>query len=386
MTTDLKGRVNQVWIAVGLILAIAAFGLAYYFTRSSTTAPKPLVPANGQLVVVARVSIPSGTLITPGMLEVTRLKGVLPLNAYTSCQTLVGEACSTAAGVTAPKTTTQSSTLSYYAVVAISPNTVITQTLVSPNKVSQTPSFGNLNLPPGEVAIAIPLTSQQAVAGYLQAGDRIDIIASAANGNTNFSFEDIPVLGVGAPSTTASGGSSSASGGLVVLQVTRSQALGIEELEKSGSIYSVALRSAADYGHGYIPTTVSPADDYTQACTVGTKVNPIIEEDLQQAQAAVTAATKTYNLAQQQYNKANSTLQTLASNSPQQPAAKQLVLSDAATLAQDQFSLIEAQNEVTSDQSVLYCGATAAQSQSSASGYGSGSSQMMQNLFGFSIG
>ena len=90
MTTDLKGRVNQVWIAVGLICAIAAFGLAYYVTRASAAPPKPVVPANGYLVVVARVSIPSGTLITPGMLEVTRIKGVLPANAYTSCQTLVG--------------------------------------------------------------------------------------------------------------------------------------------------------------------------------------------------------------------------------------------------------------------------------------------------------
>ncbi len=386
MTTDLKGRVNQVWIAVGLICAIAAFGLAYYVTRASATPPKPVIPANGELVVVARVAIPSGTLITPGMLEVTRIKGVLPTNAYTSCQPLVGEACATAAGVAAPKTATQSTTLSYYAVVPIAPNTVITQSVVAPNKVAQTPSFGSLNLPPGDVAIAIPLSSQQAVAGYLQAGDRIDIIATAASGNTDFSFEDIPVLGIGAPTTTASGSASSAGGGLVVLQVTRSQALGIEELEKSGSIYSVALRSAADYGHGYIPTTVTPADEFTQACQVGTTVNPIIEEDLQQAQAAVAAATKTFTLAQRQYNKANSALQTLASNSPQQPAAKQLVLSDAATLAQDQFSLIQAQNEVSADQGVLYCGAKASQAQSSSSGYGSGSPQMMQNLFGFGIG
>ncbi|MDA8329956.1 MAG: hypothetical protein M0027_01855 [Candidatus Dormibacteraeota bacterium] len=386
MTTDLKGRVNQVWIAVGLILAIAAFGLAYYFTRTSATPPKPVVPANGYLVVVARVSIPSGTLITPGMLEVTRIKGVLPANAYTSCQSLVGEACATAAGVTAPSTATQATTLNYYAVVPIAPNTVLTQSIVAPNKVAQTPSFGSLNLPPGDVAMAVALPNSS-VGGYLQAGDRIDIISKASSGNADFSFEDLPVLAIGPPVTTGSGGSSSsASGGSLILQLTRSQALGIQELVATGAIYTVVLRSAADYGHGYIPTTVTPADEFTQACQVGTSVNPIIEEDLQQAQAAVAAATKTYNLAQKQYTKANSALQTLSSNSPQQPAAKQLVLSDAATLAQDQFSLIQAQNEVTSDQAVLYCGAKAAQAQSSSSGYGSGSPQMMQNLFGFGIG
>ncbi len=383
-TAALKARVNQVWIAVGLICAVAAFGLAYYFTRASATPPKPVIPANGYLVVVARVSIPSGTLITPGMLEVTRIKGVLPGNAYTSCQTLVGEPCATAAGVSAPTTATKATTLNYFAVVPIAPNTVLTQSIVAPNKVAQTPSFGSLNLPPGDVAMAVTLP-HSSVGGYLQAGDRIDIISKATNGNADFSFEDLPVLAIGPPVTTGSGSSASASGGSVVLQLTRSQALGIQELVATGSIYTVVLRSAADYGHGYIPTTVSPADQFTQACAVGTSVNPIIEEDLQQAQAAVAAATKTYTLAQKQYSKANSTLQTLSSNSPQQPAAKQLVLSDAATLAQDQFSLIQAQNTVTSDQSVLYCGAKAAQSQSSASGYGSGSPQMLQNLFGFNV-
>jgi pilus assembly protein CpaB len=384
VSTDLKGRVNQVWIAVGLICAIAAFGLAYYFTRASATPPKPAIPANGSLVVVARVSIPSGTLITPGMLELTRIKGLLPVNAYTSCETLVGAACSESNGLSVRQTATTSSTLDYYAVVPIAANTVITGTLVSPNKVTQTPSFGSLNLPPGEVAIAIPLTSQQAVAGYLQAGDRIDFISTGANGNVGFTYQDLLVLGVGSPSTTGQA-ASSAGGGLVVLQVTRSQALGIEELEKDGAIYTVALRSAADYGHGYIPTTISPADQYSQACTPGTSVNPIIEEDLQQAQQAVAAASKTYSAAQKQYNKDNTTLQSLPSGSANETTAKQLVLADSATLAQDQFALIQAQNLVQSDQAVLYCGATAAGSASNSS-VSQGSPQMLQNLFGLNIG
>ena len=380
-TAALKGRVNQVWIAVGLICAVAAFGLAYYVTRASATPPKLVIPANGRVVVVARVSIPTGTLITPGMLEVTRIKGVLPANSYTSCQPLVGEACATAAGVSAPTTATKATTLNYYAVVPIVANTEITASLVAPNKVAQTPSFGSLNIPAGDVALAVTLPNGS-VGGYLQAGDRIDIIAKASSGNANFSFEDLLVLAIGPPSTAKA---ASAATGAVVLQVTRSQALGIQELVATGSIYTVVLRSAADYGHGYIPTTVTPGDNFTQACAVGTKVNPMIEEGLQQAQAAVTAATKTYNLAQRNYAKANSTLQTLSSNSSQQPAAKQLVLSDAATLSQDQFSLIQAENAVTSDQAVLYCGAKAAQSQSSSSGYGSGSPQMLQNLFGFNV-
>ncbi|HEY6537628.1 MAG TPA: RcpC/CpaB family pilus assembly protein [Candidatus Dormibacteraeota bacterium] len=385
MTTDLKGRVNQVWIALGLILAIVAFGAAYYFTRANTSSNPP-APATGQLVVVAKVSIPSGALITAGMLEETRLKGVLPANAYTSCEELVRAACSTTAGVSATQTpgTTASN---YYAVVALTPNTVITQNEVSVNKANQSPAFGNLNLPAGEVAVAIPITDQQSVDGYLQVGDRIDIIGVNTAGSTQFTFEDLPVISVGAPSTTAGTSSSSSSGGgLIVLELTRSQALGVTEMVHSGAIYTIALRSTADYGHGYVPITSTPADEYTQACVAGSSVNPIIQEDLQSAQQAVTTATTTYNQAHKQYNKDNTALQSMSGSGSAFLAAKAQVLSDSATLAQDQFALIQAQNEVASDQAVLYCGSTSANSSSNGSGNSTGSPQMLQNLFGFKLG
>ena len=383
MTTDLKGRVNQVWIAIGLILAIAAFGAAYYFTRANTSSTAT-APTTGQLVVVAKVSIPSGTLITAGMLQETRIKGVLPLNVYTSCQQLVRQTCATTAGVSATQSPT-TTVSDYYAVVPITPNTVITQSLVSVNKVTQSPTFGNLNLPAGQVAVAVPITAQESVAGYLQVGDRIDIIGIDSSGNTEFTFEDLPVISIGSPSTTG-GTSSSSGGGLIVLELTRSQALGVTEMVHASVIYTIALRSSSDYGHGYVPITSTPADQYTQSCVAGSTVNPIIQEDLQSAQQGVTAATTTYNLAHKQYNKDNTTLQSLSGNGSAVQTAKAQVLTDSATLAQDQFALIEAQNELASDQAVLYCGSTNANSSSSSAGNNSGSSQMLQNLFGFNVG
>ena len=385
MTTDLKGRVNQVWIAIGLILAIAAFGLMYYVTRANAT-QTPTVPSTGQLVVVAKLAIPSGTLITAGMLEETRIKGILPANAYTSCQKLVDSTCATAAGVSAPSQTSVTTTSNYYAVVAIAPNTVITQDLVSVNKATQSPTFGNLNLPAGDVAISIPITAQEAVAGYLQAGDRIDVIGVDSKGNTDFTFEDLAVMSVGAPSTTTGAAGSSASGGLIVLELTRSQALGVSEMVKDGSIYTIALRSSADFGHGYVPISATPADEYTQACVPGSSVNPVIQEDLQSAKAAVTTATESYNTAHRQYNRDNTALQSLSGNGSAVQTAKAVVLQDSATLSQDQFALIEAQNELASDQAVLYCGSSSANSSSAAAGNNSGSSQMLQNLFGFTPG
>jgi Flp pilus assembly protein CpaB len=380
VTTDLKGRVNQVWIAVGLILAIAAFGLMYYVTRASVSTT-PTVPSTGTQVVVAKLAIPSGTLITAGMLEETRIKGVLPANAYTDCQELVATPCSTTVGVSSSQSAVTTAS-NYYAVVAIAPDTVITQDLVSVNRATQSPTFGNLNLPAGDVAISIPITPQEAVAGYLQAGDHIDIIGVDKNGDTDFTFEDLPVISVGAPSTSGAASSSSA-GGLIVLQLTRSQALGVTEMVQDSSIYTIALRSSADSGHGYVPVTANPADEYTQACVVGSTVNPVIEEDLQSAQQAVTTATETYNTAHKQYNKDNTALQSLSGNGSAVQADKALVLQDSATLSQDQFSLIEAQNELASDQAVLYCGSSPADAESAASGNNSGSPQMLENLFGF---
>jgi Flp pilus assembly protein CpaB len=383
VTTDLKGRVNQVWIAIGLILAIFAFGAAYYFTRANTSTT-PSAPTTGQLVVVAKVSIPSGTLITAGMLEETRIKGLLPLNAYTSCEEVVREACSTTAGVSASQSATTPSS-NYYAVVAITPNTVITQNLISVNKATQSPAFGSLNLPAGDVAVAIPITDQQSVAGYLQVGDRIDIIGVDANGNTQFTFEDLAVISVGAPSSSG-GSATSSGGGLIVLELTRSQALGVTEMVHQAAIYTIALRSSADYGHGYIPIAATPADEYTQACVAGSTVNPIIQEDLQSSQQAVTSATTTYNQAHKLYTTANTDLASMSGSGADVQAAKAQVLSDAATLSQDQFALIEAQNELTSDQAVLYCGSTSATSSSQAAGNNSGSAQMLENLFGFALG
>jgi Flp pilus assembly protein CpaB len=383
VTTDLKGRVNQVWIAIGLILAIAAFGLMYYVTRASVSTT-PTVPSNGTQVVVAKLAIPSGTLITAGMLEETRIKGVLPANAYTNCQELVAAACSTTVGVSSSQSSVTTAS-NYYAVVSITPNTVITPSLVSVNRATQSPTFGNLNLPAGDVAISIPITAQEAVAGYLQAGDHIDIVGIDKAGDTDFTFEDLPVISVGAPTTTG-GASSSSAGGLIVLQLTRSQALGVTEMVQDGSIYTIALRSSADYGHGYVPVSANPANEYTQACVAGSTVNPVIEEDLQSSQQAVKTATETYNTAHRQYNKDNTALQSLSGSGSAVQAAKALVLQDSATLAQDQFSLIEAQNELASDQAVLYCGSSSAQSASAAAGNDSGSPQMLENLFGFTPG
>ncbi len=401
MTTELRRRGNQALVALGLIIAVVAFGLAYFLSRSTPPpAPISVVPVTGTQVVVARVAIPAGTLITPVMLTETRIRGLLPLNAYQSCQALVNAACAASPGVVpvaaSAAQTTQSQAVNYYAVIGISPNTVITTGLVAPNRTVQPPSFGSLDLPPGQVAMAVPLSSQEEVDGYLQPGDRIDLIVSTTKPKpiVAFAFQDLPVLGIGAPvvqtpqngsaGTSTASTSASGSGGPVILSLTRSQALGISELLQSGAIFNAVLRSAFDYGRGYIPSVTTATDQYSQACATASTVNPLVASDLQTALAAQQAARAAYNAAQTALATAT-VAQHQATASPR-GAARAQVSSDVITTAQDEETLAQAQQRVQDDTSVLYCGAIQATRASQRAGsFVNGSSGMMQDLFGFTL-
>ena len=405
MTTDIRRRGNQLWVAVGLIIAVAAFALAYFLSRAAppvqTITP---VPANGAVVVVARVAIAPGTLVTPAMLQETRIKGALPANAFTSCQQMLGQPCVSTFSAASPPpngsstVTTAAQGANYYAVVAISPNTVITADLVATNRTFQPASFGSLTIPPGEVAIAIPITGQQAVAGYLQPGDYVDIIVAGKKPSnlTAFAYQDLEVLRIGAPvvQTPAAKGSappppaSSASGGEAVLAVTRAQALGITELEQNNLIYTLALRSTADYNTGYIPSILTPADQAAGSCVAGATINPIVQADLQQAQQTETAASTQFTKTQQQVATATTAYQQYAGQPTSTKGQTAQAALNAATvnLAQAQFAVIQAHQQVLADAAVLYCGAQAARNHSSSkAGFVYGDSKMMQALFGFGI-
>ncbi len=407
MTTDIRRRGNQLWVAVGLIVAVAAFALAYFLSRAAppvqTTTP---VPTSGAVVVVARVAIAQGTLVTPALLEETRIKGALPSNAFVSCQQMLGQSCASTFQSASP-TPSAASTLTtaaqganYYAVVSISPNTVMTTDLVATNRTFQPASFGSLSIPPGEVAIAVPITGQQAIAGYLQPGDYVDMIVAGKkpSNTTAFAYQDLEVLRIGAPviqaaaakgsTTTTAAAPSTASGGEAVLAVTRAQALGITELEQNNLIYTLALRSTADYNTGYIPSTLTPADQATGSCVAGSTINPIVKADLQQAQQTETAASTQFSKAQQQVATATTAYQQYAGQPTSGKAQTAQAALNAAqvNMAQAQFAVIQAHNQVLADTAVLYCGSKASLARSRAAGaFLYGDSKMMQALFGFGI-
>ncbi|HVA21533.1 MAG TPA: RcpC/CpaB family pilus assembly protein [Candidatus Micrarchaeia archaeon] len=400
MTTELRRRGNQALVALGLIIAVLAFGLAYFLSRSTPPpAPATVLPVTGTQVVVARVAIPAGTLITPAMLAETRIKGLLPLNAYGSCQALVNALCATTAGVVPAAATaaqaTRAQAVNFYAVVGITPRTVITTSLVAPNRTVQPPSFGNLDLPPGQVAMAVPLSSQEEVDGYLQPGDHIDLIVASSKPKpeVGFAFQDLAVLAIGSPvvqtpqngqTASTAAAAPAASGGPVILALSRSQALGISELLQTGAIFNAVLRSTYDYGLGYIPSTTTATDLYSRACVTAGKVNPMVASDLQTALATQQAARAAYNAATTTLNTA--TVAQHQSKPSALAAAKDKVNSDVITVAQAEQTLAQAQQRVQDDTSVLYCGAAQATRQSQRTGnFAFGTSSMMQDLFGFTL-
>ncbi|HUY96801.1 MAG TPA: RcpC/CpaB family pilus assembly protein [Verrucomicrobiae bacterium] len=398
MTTELRRRGNQALVALGLIIAVLAFGLAYFLSRSTPPpAPASVVPITGTQVVVARVAIPAGTLITPTMLTETRIRGLLPLNAYGTCQALVATTCAVSPGVVAAAAsvaqTAQAQAINYYAVVGISPNTVITSSLVAPNRTVQPPSFGSLAIPPGEVAMAVPLSSQEELDGYLQPGDRIDLIVASTKPKplVAYAFQDLSVLGIGSPvvqqpqsGTTTAAAAPASAGGPVILVVTRSQALGISDLLQSGVIFNAVLRSTYDYGRGYIPSVTTATDLYSQACSSASKVNPLVASDLQTALAAQQAARTAYSAAQTAL--ATATVSAHQAKSSLLAAAQAKLNSDVITTAQAEETLSQAQQRVQDDTSVLYCGAAQATRQSQRTGsFAFGNSSMMQDLFGFTL-
>ncbi len=401
MTTELRRRGNQALVALGVIIAVGAFGLAYFLSRSAPAPTTvPIAPVTGTQVVVARVAIPAGTLITPVMLQETRIRGVLPLNAYTNCQGLVAAPCSVAPGVT-PATastaqSTQAESVNYYAVVGITPNTVITSNLIAPNRTVQPPSFGNLQLAPGEVAMSVPLSSQEEVNGYLQAGDRIDLIVASTKPKpvVGFAYQDLEVLAIGSPvvqtpqngqaASSSTAASTAGGGGPVVLALTRSEALGVSALLQAGAVFNAVLRSPYDYGRGYIPSVTTPSDRYNQACVSATKVNPLVAADLQTAVAAQTAARAAYAQATAQLGTATAAVSRAAA--ADRAAARDTVNSDVIAVAQSEETLQQTQQRVQDDTSVLYCGAIQATKLSGRPGsYAFGGSTMMQTLFGFTL-
>lgn len=176
-----RGRRSRLYIIIGTALALLAF-LAAAFLASAPY----LFPASslGVKVVTAKSSITARTRIDASQLEMT-VVNPRPPDSFTSIAAVAGKG----ARVDIPQGLAVTANL-----IADAPD------ILSSSDVTYLP------IPSGYVAVTIPTSEQAGVAGYVQVGDRITILASVNTQTFGVSpavlsvrtvFKDLYVLRVG---------------------------------------------------------------------------------------------------------------------------------------------------------------------------------------------
>jgi pilus assembly protein CpaB len=184
-----RPRRSRLYIIIGTVLAVVAFlaaaGLASapYLFPSSPLATR---------VVVAKTAIGARTRITSADLTLASVNPVPP-ESFNSISSVAGKGARVDIPAGEPVTAN---------LIAESPD------LLSSSDVTYLP------IPQGYVAVAIPTSEQAGVAGYVQVGDRISILASVNTQVFGSSpavlavrtvFRDVPVIRVG-PVASGQGG------------------------------------------------------------------------------------------------------------------------------------------------------------------------------------
>lgn len=140
----------------GVALALVAFLVMFAFgiVFVGRTQPTGSVP-----VVVAKANIDAREPITPDMLTLSSLPAsAVPANTFLHVSDLKGSAAA----------------VQIYKGMPISANLVVS----NPDELTAGFTSPNLPIPAGYVAITLPASEQQAVAGYIAQGDYIDVIAA----------------------------------------------------------------------------------------------------------------------------------------------------------------------------------------------------------------
>ena len=212
-----RANTSRLFIIGGALLAVLAFVMVLFLGRTTGGS----TGANIKIVTAAR-DIPFRTPLTKDDLTLTDWSSSYkPIGAYTSIEDVIGKqaAQSSSAGTTSTNST------GAVAEISIKQGQPITQNMLatSVDAVQIQPAY--LPIPKGFVAITIPTGEQVGVAGFIQSGDYINVIAQvnvsvfATNTQqqgppksvTKTVFTNLHVLKVGPSSgqVSTSGGSSS---------------------------------------------------------------------------------------------------------------------------------------------------------------------------------
>lgn len=232
-----RPRRSRLYIIVGTVLAVVAF------LAAATLASAPyLFPASplGTKIVVAKSTITARTRITAADLELSAVNP-LPPQSFSTIAAVVGKGARVDIPAGDPVTAN---------LIADTPD------LVSSSDVTYLP------IPQGYVAVAIPTSEQTGVAGYVQVGDRISILASVntqvfgsspAVQSVRTVFRDLMVIRVGPVGGAAQGTSPVSTSLTVIMTACDSEFM---DWLLNNSVLKYELESYKDYGS--IPTGPDP--------------------------------------------------------------------------------------------------------------------------------
>jgi Flp pilus assembly protein CpaB len=253
-------RRRRVLVAVvAALIAAGAFYLAIEYTNK-TAAPAtgatttPTAPAlTTATVVVASSDIPVGTLLTASNLK-TKPVATDALSLLTAAG---GADYPTIAALTASKE---------YAASAIVAGLPILSSEVTATPAAAAAAAAGLPavLPSGYVAFALPYSpaassgSGMGTGGFIQTGDRIDILVNNGAGTTTWAYQNVLVLAIGqsngAPvaSSSASPAASSSAGAaaapaLVMVELSRQDAAAMAAVEDDTWTIQYLIVSSNDY-------------------------------------------------------------------------------------------------------------------------------------------
>lgn len=179
-------RQRRPFTILGMLIALITLAAFIFLaTQKGVGTPVPGVTLTGDAsVVVAASDIPARATITAGMLRVAKLRSAdVPPQSFTAVTDIV------------------SSTKVRFSLIAIKAGQPVlaNELVTSLGEVSGSDS-SFLPIPPGFVAMTIPTSEEQGVAGYIQPGDYIGIIAVVDKGSNTVSrtiFNNVHVIRVG---------------------------------------------------------------------------------------------------------------------------------------------------------------------------------------------
>lgn len=243
------------FIIVGAVLAVLAFILVFVLGGSRTGGG--IGGGNQTAIVVAARDIPFRTALSKDDLKLQSYPaGVVPAGAYTSIADVIGKQ----AANTSSTDVSQANQTGAVAEVQIKAGQPVTSNLLarSVDAVQVQPAY--LPIPKGFVTLTVPTGEQIGVAGFIQAGDYINIIASAnasafggqGKAVTKTVFTNVHVLRVGAATGAVASGSapqSATTGGVassLTLVMTQCDAEMLRWLQTNASM-TYTLGSYQDY-------------------------------------------------------------------------------------------------------------------------------------------